>query len=213
MKHPAVFKAFCRFFFIISLSNFTQGNTQLNPDHIYLYKGEPVGYRSISLGDPKNWSVSVTSRQGQSEDGAVSIKPVDFKATGDAIQLTWHKKSVQGNFAIYGNPVDLSKFKDAVYLTIDMRVDEKPKGDVNLGMDCGYPCRADLKINKMIKTMKKGEWFSLPIPLNCLKGETFDLSKINGPLTISTSAPFTLSITNVRLEKMPADDKGCAGDK
>jgi Galactose-binding domain-like len=196
--------------FLTSLS--IQADDQINPNHIYLYKGQTTGYRNITLGDPKNWSVSITNRTGESADKAISISPVDFKNSGDAIQLTWNK-SVQGNFAIYGNPIDLSAFKDQVYLTIDMRIDEKPKGDVKIGMDCGYPCRADLHIKKMIKGMKLGEWFSLPLPLNCLKGDNFDLSKINGPFTISTSAPFTLSITNVRLEKMPTDDKGCSDKK
>jgi Galactose-binding domain-like len=213
MKSSVAVKIVFSLFFALSVSSITQADTQVNPNHIYIYKGEPTGYRSISLGDPKNWSVSIKDRQGQSESNAISIKPTDFKATGDAIQLTWNKKSVQGNFAIYGEAIDLSKYKDSVYLTIDMRIDEKPKGDVSIGMDCGYPCRADLKINKMIKSMKKGEWFSLPLPLNCLKGDTFDLSKINGPFTISSSNPFVLSITNVRLEKMPDDDKGCVDKK
>lgn len=120
---------------------------------------------------------------------------------------------MQGNFAIYGNPIDLSAFKDKVYLTIDMRIDEKPKGDVRIGMDCGYPCKADINIKKMIKGMKKGEWFSLPIPLNCLKSDNFDLGKINGPFSMSSNNPFKVSITNVRLEKMPEGEKGCVGDK
>ncbi len=192
------------------ISTTTQGNDAVNPNFVYMYKGEVTGYRNITLGDPKNWSVSVTNRTGQSASEAISVAPIDFKGTGDAIQLSWNKKSVQGNFAIYGNPIDLSAYKDKVSLTIDMRIDEKPTGDVNIGLDCGYPCRADLNIKKMIRGMKKGEWFSLPLPLNCFKSDNFDLSKINGPFTISTSQKFKMSITNIRLEKMPAGETGCA---
>lgn len=192
------------------ISTVTQANDAVNPNYIYLYKGEVTGYRNITLGDPKNWSVSVSNRTGQSASEAISVAPIDFKGTGDAIQLTWNKKSVQGNFAIYGNPIDLSAYKDQVYLTIDMRIDEKPTGDVKVGMDCGYPCKADLNIKKMIRGMKKGEWFSLPLPLNCFKSDNFDLSKINGPFTISTSQKFKMSIANIRLEKMPAGETGCA---
>lgn len=190
-----------------------QANESINPNHIFLYKGEPTGQRNMSLGDPKNWSMTISNRSGQSADNAISVVPTDFKGSGDAIQLSWNKNSVQGNFAIYGNPVDLSAFKDKAYLTIDMRIDEKPKGDVRIGMDCGYPCRADINIKKMIRGMKQGEWFSLPIPLNCLKSDNFDLSKINGPFTVSTSNRFKMSITNVRLEKMPEGEKGCVEDK
>lgn len=190
-----------------------QANDSVNPNHVFLFKGEPTGYRNLAVGDPKNWSTNLSNRTGQSAGNAISVSPVDFKGSGDAIQLSWNKKSMQGNFAIYGNPIDLSAFKDKVYLTIDMRIDEKPKGDVRIGMDCGYPCKADINIKKMIKGMKKGEWFSLPIPLNCLKSDNFDLGKINGPFSMSSNNPFKVSITNVRLEKMPEGEKGCVGDK
>jgi hypothetical protein len=190
------------------------GNAQtLNPNYFYLVKGELIN-RSISLGDPSNWSTSIQGREGVSAGGKISVAPIDFKAKGDAIQLTWApRKKVQGNLALYGNPIDLSKVKDAAALTIDMRVDVKPDKNVNIGLDCGYPCRADISINQMIKTMPKGEWFSLPLPLNCFKSDNFDLSKINGPFSISTDGKFTVSITNIRLEKLPEGEKGCAEDK
>lgn len=183
----------------------------LNPNHFYLVKGELIG-RNIALGDPSNWSVSLQGREGTSAGGKVSVMPTDFKATGDAIQIKWARKSVQGNFALYGSPIDLSKFKDAASLTIDMRVDAKPDKDVKIGLDCGYPCRADISINGMIKKMPKGEWFSLPLPLNCFKSDNFDLTKINGPFTIGTEGKFTVSITNIRLEKLPEGDKGCVAE-
>jgi|SRR6187431_343912 hypothetical protein len=189
------------------------GNAQtLNPNHFYLVKGELIG-RSISLGDPSNWSTSIQGREGVSAGSKISVAPTDFKAKGDAIQIIWSpRKKVQGNFALYGNPIDLSKYKDAAAITIDMRIDVKPDKNVNIGLDCGYPCRADISINKMIKQMPQGEWFSLPLPLNCFKSDNFDLSKINGPFTISTEGRFTASITNIRLEKLPEGDKGCVGE-
>jgi hypothetical protein len=181
----------------------------LNPNHFYLVKGELIG-RSISLGDPSNWSTSIQGREGTSAGGKISVTPTDFKAKGDAIQLTWApRKKVQGNLGLYGNPIDLSKYKDAASLTIDMRIDVKPDKNVNIGLDCGYPCRADISINQMIKKMPKGEWFSLPLPLNCFKSDNFDLSKINGPFSIATDGKFTVSITNIRLEKLAEGEKGC----
>lgn len=182
---------------------------ELNPNYFYLIKGELIS-RSISLGDPTNWSTGITGREGKSAGGKVEVAPTSFKGEGDAIQITWApRKKMQGNFALYGNPIDLSKFKDSASLTIDMRVDVKPDKNVNIGLDCGYPCRADLPINKLIKSMPKGEWFSMPLPLNCFKSDNFDLSKINGPFTIATDGKFTVSITNIRLEKLPEGEKGC----
>lgn len=192
-----------------SLFSISADAQQLNPNYFYLVKGELIS-RSISLGDPTNWSTGITGREGASAGGKVTVAPTNFKAEGDAIQITWTpRKKMQGNFGLYGNPIDLSKLKDSASLTIDMRVDVKPDKNVNIGLDCGYPCRADLSINKMIKAMPKGEWFSLPLPLNCFKSDNFDLSKINGPFSIATDGKFTVSITNIRLEKLPEGEKGC----
>lgn len=190
-----------------------QAQNTLNPSYFYLVKGELIS-RNISLGDPGNWNTSLQGREGKSASGKVEVTPIDFKGTGDAIQIKWSpRKNMQGNFALYGSPIDLSKFKNAAALTIDMRVDVKPDKNVNIGLDCGYPCRADLSINGMIKKMPKGEWFSLPLPLNCFKSDNFDLSKINGPFSIATDGKFTVSITNIRLEKLADGEKGCTEEK
>lgn len=188
-----------------------QSNAQeINPTFFYLVKGQPI-QRSISLGDPTNWSMNIQGREGSSAGKKITIAPVAFKAKDDAIQLTWAPKiSGQGNFGLYGNPIDLSAFKDKAVLSIDMRVDVKPSKTVNIGLDCGYPCRADLPINKLLKGMPKGEWFNLPIPLNCFKGDKFDLSKIAGAFTIATDGKFTVSIANVHLEKLADGETGCA---
>ena len=185
--------------------------TNLDPVFYYLVKGQPI-QRSISLGDPTNWSSSIQGRSGKSAGGKISIEPVSFKTKDDAIQITWAPKiEGQGNLGLYGKPIDLSRFKDLGALAIDMRVDVKPTKTVNVGLDCGYPCRADLPINKLLKGMPKGEWFTLPIPLNCFKSDNFDPSKINGAFTIATDGKFTVSITNIRLEKLDVGETGCAG--
>lgn len=183
---------------------------ELNPNYFYLVKGELIS-RGIAVGDATNWHTPLQGREGQSAGGKVVVAPTNFKGDGDAIQITWApRKKMVGSLSLNGNPIDLSQFKDSASLTIDMRVDVKPDKNVNIGLDCGYPCRADLSINKLLKTMPKGEWFSLPLPLNCFKGDNFDLSKISGPFSVATDGKFTVSITNIRLEKLPEGEKGCA---
>lgn len=211
--HPLLALLLPTFGLLASVTSQAQDNpvAALNPNHFYLVKGELI-QRSIALGDPSNWNINLPGREGKSASGKLKVAPVDFKATGDAIQLTWAPRNkVVGSFSIYGNTIDLSKFKDTASLTIDMRVDVKPDKDVKIGLNCGYPCLADISINRMIKKMPKSEWFSLPLPLNCFSSDNFDLSKITGPFTIATEGKFTVSITNIRLEKLPEGDKGCAG--
>jgi len=191
-----------------------QAQAELNPDQVYLFKGEPVGGRVISLGDPSNWYTVVENRAGKSAGSKISVAPTDFKASGDAIQLTWNpRKKVDGTLTIGGSPVDLSALKDVAALAIDMRVDVKPDKDIIVRLSCGYPCQADVSIRKMISQMPKNEWFSLPIPLNCFKGKDFDISKISSPFVITSNGKATISITNIRLEKLAEGDNGCAEEK
>lgn len=192
----------------------SQAQGELNPNHVYLFKGEAVGERAISLGDPSNWYTPVENRTGKSAGSKISVAPTDFKGTGDAIQITWNpRKKVDGSLDIGGKAVDLSALKNAAALAIDMRVDVKPDKDIIVRLSCGYPCQADVSIRKMISQMPKNEWFSLPIPLNCFKGKEFDLSKISSPFVITSNGKATISITNIRLEKLAEGDKGCAEEK
>jgi hypothetical protein len=209
--HPTqsmlLFLAYC---LAAPISAVAQDNSSLNPNYFYLVKGELI-QRSIALGDPSNWNINLSGREGKSASGKVEVSLTDFKAKGDAIQIKWSpSKKVVGNLSLFGNSIDLSKFNDTASLTIDMRVDVKPDKDVKVGMSCGYPCQAELSITKMIKSMPRGEWFSLPLPLNCFKSDNFDLSKIVGPFTMVTDGKFTVSITNIRLEKLQEGERGCA---
>src|SRR5690606_30023303 len=117
------------------------------------------------------------------------------------------RKKGQGNIGIYGAPIDLSSMKDAATLTIDLKVDIRPNKNVSIVMDCGYPCQASIPVRKMLSEFPAGEWFSLPIPLNCFKGKEFDLGKINGPFTISTEGKLAVTIANIRLERLPDGEK------
>lgn len=208
-KHPCGLVRILLLSFLLLIGSFPT-LADINPNHVYLYKGKPVGERSFSLGDPTNWSLSVQDRTGESAGGKVSLAPADFREQGDAIQITWSgRKKVNGSIGLYGSPVDLSQLRDKVALTLDMRIDQKPNADVKVGLDCGYPCRAELTIRRLLKTMPTGEWFSLPLPLNCFKSKEFDLSKINGPFTMSTEGKLKVSITNIRLAPLEEGETGC----
>ena len=184
----------------------------INPNFNYMSEGKTVGGWGIQLGDPENWSTSVdASRKGKSATGKVSIEPIDFQATGDALKLSWSpRKAVKGVFAISGAALDLSKFENEGAIVFDMKMDMKPDKDVTFGMDCGYPCRSEIQVSAMLKDLKKDEWTTFPIPLNCFTKEGLDIKKISGPVLISTEGKLGLTIVNIRLQKLPEGEKGCA---
>lgn len=194
----------------VSLAALVTQAQELNPNYFYMVNGELIE-RTIALGDPSNWNKVIVGREGASASGKIKVTPTTFKNEQDALQITWApRKKEHGSLALQGNQLDLSLFKDKAALVIDMRVDVKPDKNVSVSLDCGYPCRAEISLNRLIKNMPRGEWFSLPLPLNCFKSDNFDLSKIGSPFSIATDGKFTLSITNVRLEKLGEGEKGCA---
>lgn len=184
----------------------------INPNFNYMSDGQAVSGWGIQLGDPENWSSSVdASRKATSASGKVTIEPADRTGRGDALQISWSpRKDLKGVFSLSGAPIDLSKFENEGALVLDMRLDTKPDKNVTFGMDCGYPCRSEMHVSKILKDLTKDEWTTLPIPLNCFTREGLDIKKVNGPLLISTDGKLKITIANVRLQKLPEGEKGCA---
>lgn len=185
-----------------------------NPNFIYINNGQTTGNWSIQLGDPDNWSLPIdasANRKAKSAAGKVSIEPVDRADKGDALQISWSpRKAIKGVFSVSGASIDLSKFENEGAIVFDMRMDMKPDKDVTFGMDCGYPCRSEMHVSKILKDLKKDEWTTVPIPLNCFTKEGLDIKKVTGPIVISTDGRLGITIANVRLQKLPEGEKGCA---
>ncbi|ACR13646.1 putative glycoside hydrolase [Teredinibacter turnerae] len=183
---------------------------QLNPDFFYYFNGNIVGPRGFAVSDPDNWNgIPAQNFTAESKGRKLKMEPTDYKAKNDAIHVTWSHKKVKGTLALNGPAMDLEKYKDLTALAFDVRVDQKPSKDVQLGMDCGYPCRAEVPIARKLREFKKGEWSLLWMPLNCFKSDDFDLTKIKGPFLLSTDGKMTIGIANIRLERLPAGFPGC----
>jgi hypothetical protein len=200
------------FFYLPSVFAAEETKPSVNPNFVYINDGQAVTGWGIQLGDPENWATSVdASRKAKSASGKVSIEPADRVGRGDALQISWSpRKDIKGVFSVYGGPLDLSKFENEGAIVFDMRLDIKPDKNVTFGMDCGYPCRSEMQVSKILKDLRKDEWTTMPIPLNCFTKEGLDIKKVNGPVVISTDGKLKMTIANVRLQKLPEGEKGCA---
>lgn len=193
----------------LASSSYAQ-NAAVNNKLNYLVDGELVSGWGLQLGDPTNWSTSVSNRTGESASGKIKVEPSDRNAKGDALKVIWDgRKSVQGNLAIYGSPLDLSKLENDGALYIEIKVITPPSGNVTIGMDCGYPCGGKVPVGKNLKQLKRNEWDMLPIPLNCLTKEGLDLKKVNGPFLMSTDGKLQIELGNIKLLKLAEGDPGC----
>lgn len=187
----------------------TDTGSALNPNFFYFVNGTLTGSRGITLGDPGKWGLDIEGLTGESATGKIKIKPEDFQFEDDALRITWSRKDAKGELGIYGPAINIAPYEDNAALTFDVKLHRLPKQSVKVGMDCGYPCRAEFEVGMTLRKLKKDTWTSFPVPLNCLKSSNFDLSKVGGVFLISTSGQLDLSVANIRLEKLPEGSQGC----
>ena len=116
---------------------------------------------------------------------------------------------MNGQLALYGSPINLSAVRDQATLVFDLKLDRKPTQDVTISMDCEWPCRGGFNATKILSKFPKGEWRYFSLPLNCIRGDKFDLSKINGVFLMSTEGALELSLANIRIERLAEGEKGC----
>lgn len=195
----------------ICLSHQALANEQkLNSNYFYFFNGNTVGAWSLVLGDQDNWMLPVNTPNAESEGKQIELSRTDYKDKGDALNLKWSRKKGQGNFAIYGPPVDLSALENRAALTMEIMIKRKPKGSVSLGMDCGYPCRGEITIHGMLRKLDIDKWTTFPIPINCFSANGLNVSKINAAFMLSADKPFEVQIANIRLELLPEGSPTCA---
>lgn len=182
----------------------------LNANYFYFFDGKVIGGWGLTLGDQGNWVMPVQSDSAQSADKQIEITRADYQQSGDALHLKWSRNKGKGQFAIYGAPVDLSHLENKAALTMEIKIIKKPKTGVTIGMDCGYPCRGELGIHKMLRDMNTDEWILFPIPINCFSTNGADLSKVNSPIILASDGVFEIEIANIRLELLPEGAPTCA---
>jgi hypothetical protein len=182
----------------------------LNPHYFYFMNGAAIGGWGLTLGDKENWVMQVQADVADSADKQIKLSRADYQQSGDALNLTWSRSKGKGQFALYGAPIDISQLENTAALTMEVKVIKKPKSTVSIGMDCGYPCRGEMNIQKMFRGLDIGKWTTFPIPLNCFSTRGADLTKINSPIIIASDDQFELQIANIRLELLPAGTPTCA---
>jgi beta-glucosidase len=195
---------------LLSLVSVAVQSKELNANYFYFFDGKPIGGWGLTLGDEANWVLPVNGDVMVSAGKQIEFSRADYKGSGDAIHLKWSRAKGKGQFAIYGSPINLIQLENRAALTMEIKIIKKPKASVSIGMDCGYPCRGEVNIHKMLREMKTDEWIMFPIPINCFAVKGADLSKVNSPILIASEGQFELQIANIRLELLPEGAPTCA---
>jgi hypothetical protein len=182
---------------------------QLNPNFHYFIGGQVVGARGFNIGDPTNWSINLIDLTGHSAGKKIRVTPEDYQGKNDALHVVWSRAKMLGQIALYGDPINLSAVRDQTTLVFDVKLGRKPTRDVTIAMDCEWPCRGSFNATNTLRKLPIGEWRYFSLPLNCVRGDKFDLAQINGVFLMSTEGVLELSLANIRLERLGEGEKGC----
>ncbi len=82
---------------------------------------------------------------------------------------------------------------------MNVRIDTPASGTLGLRMDCGYPCGGTLDLGKALADAPRGKWTRLAVPLACFEDAGTDLSWVDAPAVLLTNAPFSVTVSELRL--------------
>lgn len=171
-----------------------------------VFKGGPRGNWQLFTGDPSDWAVEATGSRSQSSTGSVVVESIDRVVQEDARRLTFtgadDRLSVVYMQSEY--PTDLTDLDEAGgALVIDFRVVEKPTEQVNLRMDCKYPCSGSVRFTKVLLDAPIGEWTQKSVPTACFANDGVQLGQVNTAFVLATEGDITLDISEIKLTTMP----------
>ncbi|CAN5342067.1 exo 1,3/1,4-beta-D-glucan glucohydrolase [soil metagenome] len=146
---------------------------------------------------PAPWTLDFT--------GAGSVKAVDAGAQENARQAEW---TGQGQLAIHGPPVDLSRQTTGdMAVQLRYRVETGPAKPVtmSIGCDAAAACGGTLDVTPLMVKTAGAEWRSVKIKLSCFQAAGAKMDHVTAPFVIGTSGPFALSVTEVKLASNEGD--------
>jgi beta-glucosidase len=158
----------------------------------------PMG--KLGIGSPANWIVPLGDDPDavvSTRDGAVKAEPAQVDVQQDARRITF---AGAGQFWTYAGPGhDLSGWQGANgAVAFDLVVDRPPEGDVNVRVECGFPCGGSIDVTAAVRALPPHAKATLRIPLQCFVEQGLDLSGVDLPFAVDTDRPFVASFANIR---------------
>lgn len=173
-------------------------STQVPVLQIYSLEGEAVKPNTLFLGTPANWA-SVVPKQGKgpANAGSVNVEPTQIDGK-NGLKVTW----TGGIGQIYSQSKTASDQMDILEaggaLVFNAVVHEPPEDQVQMRVDCRYPCMGIFDATALYKSAPLNKPMEVKIPLSCFETGGARFSSVNTPFLIFTSKKFSLSVSDIR---------------
>jgi beta-glucosidase len=165
-----------------------------------VFSGSPRPPWKTYVGDAGNWQKLVSGKQTSSDFGKLIVTTVDGAVQEDSRHVEWTGGNESQFYWQSDALMDISPLRDeGAALVMIFKIDKRPKGKVTLRMDCGWPCRGELNITRILRSIPEGQPVRIGVPLACFEKVGVNLTRVNSPFVLVSSKPFALTIADVRL--------------
>jgi beta-glucosidase len=155
---------------------------------------------SAYVGDASSWYNLVSGKSTTTPYGALTVTTVDGVVQEDSRRVEWSSGHESQFYWQADNSVNLSDLPgDNPALMMSYIVNKHPEGRVTLRMDCEWPCRGELALEKILRSQPEGSLARLGISLGCFSKAGVDLRKVNSPVVLVASEPFAITFRDVRI--------------
>jgi len=152
------------------------------------------------VGDSSNWAKPVSGNKTVTAFGDLSVTTVDGAVQEDSRLLEWSGGRESLFYWQSEVSVDLSALREeGASLAMEFVVNKHPDGAVTLRMDCGWPCSGSLDLTRFVSAVPIGQQVRMGIALDCFDAIGVDLSRVDTPLALSSSAEFSMTISDLRI--------------
>lgn len=152
------------------------------------------------VGDASDWRKLVSGKSTSSAYGNLTVTTVDGAVQEDSRRVEWGSGHESQFYWQTDNSVNLSELPgENPALMMTFAVNKHPEGRVTLRMDCEWPCRGELPITRLLRAQPENKFVKMGISLACFTKFGVDLKKVNAPLVLVASEPFTITFIDVRV--------------
>ncbi|WP_244431103.1 putative glycoside hydrolase [Simiduia agarivorans] len=133
-------------------------------------------------------------------DAWISITGHDYLLQDDARRIAFTGRGKAAAQIASDMPVDFSGFvaSDAA-LIMDLRVNQQPEGDVELGMHCLPDCAGAVSVTDAMAKKPAGQWQKFSVDMTCLVKAGLQADRVSAPFVLSSAGTLDISLANIQL--------------
>jgi len=168
---------------------------------VRIYDRRPIAPFRLYVGEQDNWKQPVVANDFLSAAGGMHVEAVDRLLQEDARRCSWSGNFAGQLFLQAPYSVDLSGLSDLdAELTMQIRLETRPTGEVRVRMDSGYPSVGEIDGDDLFRGLPLGQWAPVSFKLHQFKAAGVDLSAIDTPLLVWSDGVLVFSIADVRIQ-------------